>query len=67
MVSLVDAAHGSLLATYDSMGKPAYPTPAQIEKLRKSAELPAPEAKAVKDGMLQLTLPPDGLALIELR
>jgi xylan 1,4-beta-xylosidase len=49
------------------MGRPATPTQAQIEKLRGAALLPAPERMTVRDGKLELTLPPDGLALIEVR
>jgi xylan 1,4-beta-xylosidase len=67
LVSRVDGSHGSVLAAYDAMGRPADPTQAQIVKLRNSAELPPPEETLIKDGQLELTLPPDGLALIELQ
>jgi len=63
----VDATHGSVQAAYEAMGKPAYPTAAQIVKLRLSANLPPPETKQITNGTLQLKLPPDGLALIEVR
>jgi xylan 1,4-beta-xylosidase len=63
----LDATHGSLLAAYGAMGKPAYPTSQQIAQLRKAAELPAPELKSLVHGQLTLVLPPQGLALIELR
>ncbi len=66
-VSQLDATHGSLLGLYDSMGKPAYPTPKQLKDLRRAAELPAPEMKMVEHGKLTLELPPQGLALIEIR
>jgi xylan 1,4-beta-xylosidase len=66
LISRVDATHGSLLAMYDSMGKPKYPTQAQLQNLRRAAELPAPEENSVKDGKITLQLPPDGLALIEI-
>jgi xylan 1,4-beta-xylosidase len=48
------------------MGEPAYPTQAQIEKLRGLALQPPPEMMPVRDGNLELHLPPDGLVLIEL-
>jgi xylan 1,4-beta-xylosidase len=67
LVSRVDASHGSVLTAYEAMGRPAYPTAAQIKKLQQVANLPPPEAMLVQDKKLELTLPPDGLALIELR
>jgi xylan 1,4-beta-xylosidase len=49
------------------MGSPRYPTQAQIEQLKKVAELPAPEVRNLKNGELTLTLPSYGLALVELK
>jgi xylan 1,4-beta-xylosidase len=66
-ISRLDATHGSLLGRYDSMGRPTYPTPKQLEDLRRAAELPAPETKMLRHGKLTLELPPQGLALIEIR
>jgi xylan 1,4-beta-xylosidase len=65
-ISRVDAAHGSLLALYDAMGKPKYPTQAQLHDLRRAAELPAPEYVNVQQGKINLQLPPHGLAVIEI-
>jgi xylan 1,4-beta-xylosidase len=67
LVSRVDSTHGSLLAADDAMGRPAYPTRKQIEELRRAAVLPPPTAEYFQNGHLTLVLPPDGLALIELR
>ena len=67
LVSRLDAAHGSLLRLYDSMARPAYPTPKQLKELRRAAELPAPEVKMLQHGKLMLELPPQGLVLIEIR
>jgi xylan 1,4-beta-xylosidase len=66
-ITRVDATHGSLLNAYQAMGRPVYPTQAQIEKLRHAAELPAAENKSFENGELKLVLPPQGLALIEVR
>jgi xylan 1,4-beta-xylosidase len=63
----LDAKHGSLLAAYAAMGKPAYPTSQQIAELRHAAELPAPELESLSRGQLTLVLQPQGLALIELQ
>ena len=64
-VSRVDRAHGSPLEAYAAMGRPADPTPAQIEKLRQAAQLPPPEKMQFRNGQLNLVLPPQGLALVE--
>jgi len=66
-ISRLDAMHGSLLDAYAAMGRPRGPTPAQIESLRKAAQLSPPEELPVRNGAIHLTLPPQGLALIELR
>jgi xylan 1,4-beta-xylosidase len=61
----LDAEHGSLLRAYTDMGKPAYPTQAQIQSLRNAATLPAPEDARIQRGQFRIVLPPQGLALIE--
>ncbi|MGH9746758.1 MAG: GH39 family glycosyl hydrolase [Candidatus Acidiferrales bacterium] len=67
LVYRLDLTHGSLLAAYNAMGRPAYPTSQQIVDLRRAAELPEPEPKPLVRGELTFTLPPKGLAVIELR
>ena len=67
VISRLDATHGSLLAVYDSMGRPRYPTVRQSQDLRQAAELPAAEEKELQQGKITLRLPPHGLALIEIR
>jgi xylan 1,4-beta-xylosidase len=66
-LSRLDSTHGSLLNAYAAMGKPAYPTRAQIDALRKAAELPPPEMKSLQHGKLTIELPPQSLVLIEIR
>jgi xylan 1,4-beta-xylosidase len=66
-VWLVDDQHGDARSSYQAMGSPRYPTEAQIERLKKSAELPGPSALAMKDGELTVRVPAHGLALIEIR
>jgi len=62
----VDASHGDTLDAWKKMGSPKDPTHAQIEELRKVAEPGAPEMKDVRSGRLELTLPPMGLAVVEI-
>ena len=62
----VDQQHGNPLAAYKAMGSPKYPTQAQIAELNKASALPAPEKTRLKDGKLTLTLPVNGLAVLEI-
>ncbi len=66
-VTIIDRDHGSPLPAYQRMGRPQYPTPAQLQELGKAAALPAPWLHALKNGDLPVTLEPQGLALIELK
>jgi xylan 1,4-beta-xylosidase len=66
-VRRVDAAHGDTLDAWKKMGSPKYPTQAQIAALRKAAEIGPPQVQALHGSQLMLTLPPMGLALIEIR
>ena len=66
-ISRVDAEHGDVHAAYQKMGSPRYPTQAQIETLKKAARQPPPETQDLHDGVLTLTLPSHGLAVIEVK
>jgi xylan 1,4-beta-xylosidase len=63
----LDSAHGSVAAAYDRLGRPPYPSPMELEQLRHAADLQAPESKALKHGEITVALPPQGLALLEIR
>ena len=65
VVSRVDSTHGSLLAAYAGMGKPAYPTQKQIQALKNAATLPPAEQMRMHQGELTLDVPAQGLAVIE--
>jgi len=67
VVSRVDGDHGDVRPLYEKIGSPRYPTSKQIRELRQAAELPAPEKHSLKNGKLTVTLPPQGLAVIELK
>jgi xylan 1,4-beta-xylosidase len=66
-IARVDEKHGDTLALYDKMGKPRYPTQAQIQQLRKESPLPAPEQTHLNNGKLNLQLPVNGLAVIRVK
>lgn len=66
-VSFVDQARGSPFPAWRAMGSPLYPSPKQLDQIRLSAELPAPQVRKLgRDRTLVLDLPPEGVALIEL-
>jgi xylan 1,4-beta-xylosidase len=65
-ISRLDSDHGNVIKTYDAMGRPAFPTRDQIIQLR-AAGKPAPPQKAhLKNGVLTIDIPPQGLVLIKL-
>jgi len=66
-ISRVDREHGDVHSAYEKMGQPRYPTREQIKTLRQAAQLPAVEIRELTNGELTLDLPPDGLAVIEVR
>lgn len=66
-VAVVDPQHGDMRPAYLKMGSPRYPTQAQIEELRKAAQLAPPETRPLTNGQLTLTLPSYGLAVVTLR
>jgi xylan 1,4-beta-xylosidase len=65
-ITIVDQDHGSPLPTWEKMGRPASPNPAQIVALQKAAALPATLSQPLDHGSLTLTLQPQALALIEI-
>jgi len=66
-ISRVDHDHGDVHSAYEKMGSPRYPTQAQLQELRQAAQLPSPEIENIKNGEMTISLPPDGLAVIEVR
>ncbi|HSY99812.1 MAG TPA: hypothetical protein VK788_09965 [Terriglobales bacterium] len=66
-VARLDHEHGDFHSVYEKMGSPRYPTPSQIQELRRASALPEPETLKLKGDELSLTLPAHGLVLIELK
>ncbi|MGH9740415.1 MAG: GH39 family glycosyl hydrolase [Candidatus Acidiferrales bacterium] len=67
LVSRLDDSHGSLLKSYRQMGSPAYPTRQEIVELRNAAELRPPQVMHFEKGELAITIPPQGLVLLEFK
>jgi xylan 1,4-beta-xylosidase len=63
----VDADHGNVLKSYDAMGRPPFPDRAQIQALRAAGALTPPETLGVTAHQLQILVPTQGLAVIEIR
>jgi xylan 1,4-beta-xylosidase len=64
-VSRADAEHGNTLAAYKSMGSPRYPTQAQVRELNRVAEKPSMENLRLSRGTITLSLPVNGIVLLE--
>ena len=67
LISRLDHEHGDVHSTYEKMGSPRYPSQAQIQELRRAADLPPPEKRKFDHGGLTLTLPGQALVLVELK
>lgn len=64
-VQRVDGSHGNPMTTYRAMGNPVYPTIKQVTELNQASALSSPEHYALRNGQLEVSLPVNGLALIE--
>jgi xylan 1,4-beta-xylosidase len=62
----LDEQHGNAVALFDKMGRPAFPSREQIEQLRAAGKMAAPQKLDVRDGRLELDVPPQGLVVLEL-
>ena len=65
-IERVDEEHGNVLKSYQTMGSPLNPTPAQVEKLNRETALPAPEETKLQSGKLELKLTPNALVLLKI-
>ncbi|WP_263377792.1 GH39 family glycosyl hydrolase [Granulicella paludicola] len=63
-IERVDEEHSNVLKSYAAMGKPAYPTPAQVEELNRETAPQAPEQRKLSHGNLTLELGKNALLLI---
>ena len=66
-VSHVNSQVGTAIPKWQQMGSPKYPSQAQIEALRKASDPGPAEDVPIRDHKLTLTLPPMGLAVIEVK
>jgi xylan 1,4-beta-xylosidase len=66
LIRRVDEKHSNSLAAYRAMGSPQYPTQAQVEQLNRESALTPPEITTLKNGALEIDVPVNGLALLEI-
>jgi xylan 1,4-beta-xylosidase len=64
-ISRVDHAHGEVLAAYDKMGAPTYPSQEQLRQLREVARPESPQVEHLHGGSFTLEVPAQGLAVVE--
>jgi xylan 1,4-beta-xylosidase len=65
-IDRIDHEHGDVLAAYDKMGAPLYPSKAQQQQLRDVSKPEAPQVEHLHGGALTLTVPAQGLAVLEI-
>lgn len=67
-ITRVDENSGNLRRAYEQLGSPEYPTVQQIEQLKQSTQIAKAHPVTLSDhGELSISVPPNGIALIELR
>ncbi len=65
-ISRVDHEHGDVLAAYDKMGAPTYPSQEQLRQLREVEQPAPPHVEHLHGGSFTLEVPAQGLAVVEL-
>ena len=63
----LDANHGNVVNAYDTMGRPDFPTLAQWKTLHESDGASPTERTVLHNGKLDVSIPPQGLVLIEIK
>jgi len=64
-VSQLDETHGNVMVAYEAMGKPQYPTQAQINALNDKSSLRAPRKITLQGGAAEFQLTPNALIILE--
>ena len=61
-----DESHGNTRALYDQMGKPRYPTRAQVEGINQKWQPEDVKQERLKDGGITIDVPVNGVVVVEL-
>jgi xylan 1,4-beta-xylosidase len=62
----LDADHGNVIKAFDAMKRPAFPSRQQIDLLQAASHLSLPEESVLQAGMVEVIVPRQGLALLEI-
>jgi xylan 1,4-beta-xylosidase len=62
----VDTDHGNVMTAFDAMHRPRYPNREEVDRLKAAATLPPPESSALHAGQFDVSVPPYGLAVLEI-
>ena len=63
----LDTTHGNVIATFDKMGRPAFPSRTQIDRLRAAGKLADAKQVTVNNDRLAFDVPPQGLVVVKVR
>jgi xylan 1,4-beta-xylosidase len=63
----LDADHGNVLKSYDSMGRPAVPSRKQIVELQEAGKLSPPQTAHLTNGTFTVTIPAQGLVVLTIK
>jgi len=63
----LDRGHGNVIATFNAMGRPDFPSRQQIRELRQAGRMAVPEVLKPHDGHLAIDIPPQGLVVVEVK
>jgi xylan 1,4-beta-xylosidase len=61
----LDSTHGNTQGEYQKLGKPQYPTQAQVNQINKAAEFGPSETIKLSAGTLTIEIPVNGLVILE--
>ena len=63
----LDTTHGNVIAAFNRMGRPAFPSRSQIDQLRAAGKLADAQQVTVQDGRLAIDIPTQGLVVVKVR
>ncbi|HEX7369666.1 MAG TPA: glycosyl hydrolase, partial [Rhodanobacteraceae bacterium] len=63
----LDRKHGDVMPTFNTMGRPDYPSLEQTQALREAGSMAPPETIVIHDGKFSIDIPPQGLVVVQLQ
>ena len=67
LVTRADGEHGNTLAAYQQVGSPTYPTRKQVAEINRVVEQSKPEELHLTHGAIRLSVPVNGIVLLEVK